>query len=75
MSRVTCLQIRKDDKMKVKWLDGSVYVGTVLESSTAVAKVCPVGYPKEYTLWVTQKELVADGAKESNQAGGWFTYS
>ena len=52
------LQVSKDDKLTVKWLDGSSYIGTVIKSGEAVAKVQPVGFPKEYTLWITSDELV-----------------
>ena len=42
----------------MKWLDGSSYIGTVIKSGDAVAKVHPVGFPKQYTLWITSDELV-----------------
>eukprot|EP00794_Sanderia_malayensis_P012900 gene12900-14229_t len=51
-------KILKNSKLKVKWLDGSTYSATVLNTSSAVAKVRPSGYPTEYTIWVTEKEML-----------------
>ena len=60
-----------NSKLKVKWLDGGCYEGTVLGTSTALARVNPTGYPKEYTLWVTEKEIVFENAtKKNNQQTG-----
>ena len=48
------------DKLKVTWLDGSSYVGTVLAKETAVACVRPDAYPKEYRIWITANDLIGD---------------
>lgn len=62
------MQISKDDKLTVKWLDGSSYIGTVIRTGEAVAKVQPEGYPREYTLWITSNEFVGtDVDKDSGK--------
>ena len=48
----------------MRWLDGASYVGTVLETSEAVAKVRPVGYPQEYQLWITKGDIAEEVSKK-----------
>ena len=48
------------DKLKVKWIDGSSYIGTVLSKETAVACIRPDAYPKEYKIWITADDLIGD---------------
>ena len=54
------LKVNKGDKLKVKWLDGSTYVGTVLSQEVAVACIRPDAYPKEYQIWITANDLAKD---------------
>ena len=63
--------MKVNDKLRVKWLDGGVYEGTVLRISNAVARVNPVGYQKGYELWVTEKEIVTadDTGQEKEKTG------
>ena len=67
------MKVNKGDKLKVKWVDGSSYIGTVLSKSTAVACIRPDAFPKEYKIWVTADELVGDeqrnGGATSNATG------
>ena len=60
----------------MQWLDGGCYEGTVLGISTALARVVPAGYPKEYELWITEKELILDESvtNSNQQAGSMFIY-
>ena len=57
---VPLFKVNNGDKFKVKWIDGSSYVGKVLSKETAVACVRPDGYPKEYRIWITANDLVGD---------------
>ena len=68
--------MKTNDKLKVQWLDGGCYEGTVLGTSTALARVVPAGYPKEYELWITEKELILERNVNNNnqQAGSMLIY-